>query len=102
MTEQEENALLCNRLLGWRQLDFELFDVDGTINGRRTAPTFLTGDDMLLLLDAMEEKCINVYVEKTHTSSWWCYYGNRSTGERGDTAPSAVRAAALAYVRGLP
>jgi hypothetical protein len=102
MNEGEENALICARLLGWKQLDFELFDVDGTVNGRRIAPKFTTWAEAGLILDAMVAKRVTFDVYHEDEDFMTSFGGMPACISSATTGPLAIRAAALEYIRSLP
>jgi hypothetical protein len=99
MNEGEENALICARLLGWKQLDFELFDVDGTVNGRRIAPKFTTWAEAGLILEALQ-KLTPMTLRWSHGAQYW-FIDLDYHGKSAISGPLAIRATALEYIKAV-
>lgn len=101
MTEQQENELLCEKLLGWKRAvrgalsGCQFWDTEPT---QLRTPDFRTGDGMLLLLEALQAEYKRTLAGPIHTviASLGRLLAN------GELTPAAVRAAALEYARPLP
>jgi hypothetical protein len=96
-----ENELLCEQLLGWKRVPHR--DAGGArwrcpasspIGTCRT-PLFLTGNDMLLLLEALQRRGLMIEMHAAGACSCRIGPGDHF---RDPELPAAVRAAALAYL----
>jgi hypothetical protein len=105
MTPQEENELICEKLLGWSRVPFEdaggarwRCGADNPIATRRT-PDFTTWADAGLIIEAFAEleqrPDISLYGKE-----WFCLINSTEDDESvgHETGPAAVRATALAYL----
>lgn len=119
MTEQRtpdeltaENELICEKLLGWqRRKCFSPYDGRfmgyDFLDGKRetTAPSFTTWADAGLLMDALAKAGQRPDVSCYDGTDWVCLV-NATDGDVipkvDKSAPLAIRAAALAYIRSLP
>jgi hypothetical protein len=114
VTEQEENELLCEKLLGWVRFPTNIAGAvpqwwkfaDGSA---KATPRFLDGDSMLLLLEALHKRSVIIHLQAMDTDPDDFFCGGFTLHSHSDylfeahgtTYPAAVRAAALAYVRAL-
>jgi hypothetical protein len=98
-----ENALICEKLLGFKRHCDKPGCLDWRIaSGQRYwgNPTFTTWADAGLVLDALINLGIGVDVGNSG-GGWYCdIYSGLVPSE--STGPLAVRAAALQYIRSLP
>lgn len=107
MTTEEENELICERLLGWTQDGYE--DRIGEFWRKPSGemhygpvPNLLTGNDMLLILEALGARKVSwslgsALLTDNVRGVGMSINGFRIAVTRGN-APAAVRAAALAYI----
>jgi hypothetical protein len=96
MTEQEENELICEKLLGWKRADGGWIKPDGFMYAGCGTPTFTTWAEAGLILDALRAR------ETTFGVYWdgdFCTCDILGMGSNAETLPLAVRAAALEYIR---
>jgi hypothetical protein len=113
MTTQEENELICEKLLGWKP---ERRTVAGLVHvawwdrgpGRsdtETTPCFTTWVDAGLILDAMKDIALQpmLYFHGGGCDRWECSFATLSGASLyfGNTGPLAIRAAALEYIKSL-
>lgn len=106
MSEQEENELICEKLLGWKRHEH-----NGGVWWELPAPTgeyassqfralkFTTWADAGLILDALSHRCVDV---GNLTDCWYCDIDGMLPTPNAPTGPLAVRAAALKWIRNLP
>lgn len=95
-----ETVLICEKLLGWkRHCDEPACDL-WRADGQRLwfTPSFLTWEHAGLILDAVAER--KTKVEADAKDCWYVEISGH--GRYAATAPAAIRAAALAYIRNLP
>lgn len=107
LSTQQENALICERLLGLKKHCDDRDCPDWrTADGKRFwgTPSFTNWREAGLILDALAKAG-----QRPDTSYYdgWCCFVDANCGDDPDikifdTGPSAVRAAALAYIRSLP
>jgi hypothetical protein len=106
MTTEEENALICERLLGW--IREECYGHNGRSmgfvwkRGERDYPgwkTFTSWADAGLILDALADKYPVAW--KTD-AGWHAHFDHEWEFTAHPTGPLAIRAAALEYIRSLP
>lgn len=96
---QAENEFLCEKLLGLTKHCSEPECTDWrTAEGKRCygTPTFRTGDDMLLLLEALQKGGREPRLQ-CDNGKWQCFGGDSYKSwfySEADNAPAAVRAAA--------
>lgn len=98
---QAENEAICERLLGWAATRGPLMGTAWPVGGAWIpTPTFLTWSEAGLILEALQKAGRTPSLE-VNDGQWDCY-GNEPYNAwfhaRADTAPAAVRAAALAYL----
>jgi hypothetical protein len=115
MTTDEENELICLKLLGWRRRDPAECRGKWQIHPDRfydmpnTTPIFTTWADAGLILDALRGKGMVVHffseMNKFHVET----FARDSESSRiglfdadASTGPLAIRSAALEYIRSLP
>jgi hypothetical protein len=111
MTPDEENELICTKLLGWKKEWRDAFYcvwVDS--KGRwRSDPDFDSWEFAGMILDAMLEKGKGIHtvnkpiirlIYNYTAEAWWCekFNGFGTLAYLGATGPLAIRAAALAYL----
>lgn len=102
MIEQEENELLCEKLLGWSRGGDEWWHNGQLQCYTGDTPTFLTGDGMLLLIEALHRLPHVSFEVWNCDKGWRCrLLDMERMNAIHETCPAAVRAAALAYVRSL-
>lgn len=101
MTVDEENQFICEKLLGWtrreedRESMFFYWMPPGSDDYHEVTPTFETGDNMLLILEAFAN---------LHLAKFPAYFPRFAIDwdrTKHPSIPSAVRAAALAYIGSL-
>lgn len=115
MTEQEENELICSKLLGWKRVgympdkSFSWLVAPELI--QRDTPSFTTWAETGLILDALSKKAsggdyVVTVSYRIGDGCWYAYYTpwsrQRVAIQNGATGPLAIRAAALAYIRAAP
>lgn len=106
-----ENELICEKLLGW----YKWFPRGQQWAGRwadkhhqfmaYSTPSFDNWADAGLIMDALDAKNLGVEVGNYANLDEHWYCDIESLGppvNKASTAPLAVRAAALAYIRSLP
>jgi hypothetical protein len=103
LSTTEDNELLCEKLLGWEVSSiigywFPSQDHAGT---RRT-PSFDTWADAGLILDALAKRGVAIRVGTSDPCMWGCWLIEHPCQALATTAPNAIRAAALEYIRSLP
>jgi len=118
MSEQEENELLCEKLLGWKRAKHkgtfgqamwydDPYGSDGAQWSTCSTPSFRGWADCGLLLDALAKRGVSInihFMDLEFTGSSWDVEILQAKA-RGITATSkanacaAIRSAALAYVR---
>lgn len=114
MTEQEENELICSKLLGWKRVgympdkSFSWLVAPELI--QRDTPSFTIWAEAGLILDALTK------VDPTNRIGWSLGNAEPAKGVRcfgmgingykyaatRDTGPQAIRDAALLYLRPAP
>lgn len=117
MSDQEENELICERLLGWVRSEVPgtfgatmwyptPYGSDGEQWRAVVTPTFTTWAEAGLILDALAKAGRFPSLGETRSSRWAGTYLNdprdleRSQNlSYGATGPLAIRAAALEYIR---
>jgi hypothetical protein len=115
MSQQEENALICEKLLGWVNPTYKteipawvVPSKDGEYQPTRfETPSFATWAEAGLILEALDKKDEDIEVGngvKNGVSGWYCRVSLRSINDAPfcNTAQLAIRAAALAYIRSMP
>jgi hypothetical protein len=104
-TEQSENHLLCEKLLGWEKV---LMPEDNYPAFKKSwchdpvyAPTFTTWADAGLILEALRSKGVITSIQ--FTTAGYCAIGRWcSPMPATENIPAAIRAAAIEYVRSEP
>lgn len=98
MSEQEENELICERLLGWKRKNVnwsQSFSWVWDINGhtRKATPTFTTWSEAGLVLDWLMSVVGPGLESVRHDLSWKIQWRQLT--------PLAIRAAALEYIKAM-
>lgn len=106
LSTQAENELICEKLLGWEKV---LMPEDNYPAFKRSwchdpiyAPSFTTWPDAGLLLEALAKRGVAIRVGTSDPGMWGCWLIEHPCQALATTAPNAVRAAALEYIRSLP
>lgn len=98
-----ENEAICEKLLGWKRSSvIEYWYPSQDHAGARRTPSFTTWADAGLILEALDAKMIGVEVGNfaNFDEHWYCdFEGLAPPTPKARTAPLAVRAAALVYIR---
>jgi len=104
MTTQEENELICERLLGWKTSSilgywFPSQERAGTVR----TPSFTTWAEAGLILVEFNQRKLEVDICIDAGECWVTIWNPkpRSTAKSADLPP-LIRAAALEYIRSLP
>jgi len=100
MTEQEENDLICEKLLGWTREPGNRYTSNMPYwreNDSVRTPSFTTWADAGLILDAFERIHLSDYPDSTKRSILF----ERDMTKHA-SMPLAIRATALEYIRSLP
>lgn len=101
MSDQAENELICERLLGWkRSLAGHCYEVSG--ERIWDTPTFSTWTDAGLVMEWMKAKGLEIVLARSPRGKgdWrFCIGPPHIRYSYGDTGPLAVRAAALTYLK---
>lgn len=106
--EQEENELICEKLLGWRRLptgrwNNGLGNEYSNIYGDQwpLTPSFTTWADAGLILEALVARNeVTLNGDSRFKSIWTCELGNGGS-DAHMSGPLAIRAAALSYIESL-
>jgi hypothetical protein len=110
MSEQEENQLICEKLLGWKlerggQGGFDWWEMpNGDEMTTSETPAFTTWVDAGLILDALSMRGERYALEYRHQTQhgepeFFCFISeDNSVDALGHTGPLAIRSAALAYL----
>jgi hypothetical protein len=101
-----ENEAICEKLLGWKRSSivgywFPSQEHAGTVR----TPSFTTWADAGLILDALNKRVLGVEVGNfgRYEAHWYCDIESLGPPvNKASTAPLAIRAAALEYIRRLP
>jgi len=109
MTSQEENELICEKLLGWKLggrnrfgtkmwLDNPYGD-DGAQWNTVVTPSFDTWAEAGLILDALSAAGIRAGLENLPSDHWAFRIFKGAVFQFGTTGPLAIRTAALEYIK---
>lgn len=107
LSSDQENELICERLLRWRKLfpssplpGIEFIGWRDNYGFDKPTPAFTTWAEVGLVLEALSSRdCKSAVGDKSISGGWWCTVG--PICELRDTGPAAVRAAALEYIRSM-
>lgn len=103
MTEQAENELICEKLLGWKPSPDSCNRwIDSRGAFIHVTPTFTTWAEAGLILDALRPTAPTLSYSE---GKWDCFGGDPYKDffhAYAETGPLAIRAAALEYIRSLP
>lgn len=109
---QQENELICEKLLGWKRGLHLWKRPDGTYVDPKLEPTFTTWAEAGLILDALAALFVRPRLaceeaRKVPAASlyrWRCSIGRIGLEHTAvaNTAPLAIRETALKYIRSLP
>jgi hypothetical protein len=101
-----ENEAICETLLGWKRSSIVGYWFPSPCHvGTLKTPAFDTWADAGLILDALDAKNIGVEVGNfaNFEEHWYCdFEGMALPTPKGRTAPLAIRACAIEYIRSLP
>lgn len=109
MTEQEENELICEKLLGWTRITDPRVSLASDQPRWHTpevayavpTPAFTTWNSVGLILEALAARGVYLHIEG-YPSYWSVRLENtrgRQVEEEAKTGPLALRSAALAYLK---
>lgn len=109
MTTDEENELICEKLLGWKLAGRDRFEnkkwlflpqsLEGDQWRTTTTPSFTTWADAGLILEAIAKTTAGVYV--AFMGHAWAVHIGFGQQWLGSSGPLAVRAAALEYIKAV-
>ena len=113
-TEEENNELICEKLLGWHRFTSEGETIgwgrlsQDTLATSVSAPAFTTWATAGLILDALRAKGMTVHIFSERYKFHVEMFDSDSESAKmnffeadADKAPLAIRAAALEYIRSL-
>jgi hypothetical protein len=101
MSEQDENELICEKLLGWRRNVAGWWCRPGEQINLEHTPAFATWADAGLILDALESRAPTERIDSPtcHSEAARRMYDLGRILMNGKLRPADVRAAALEYLR---